>query len=90
MSAPPTATAHPTWCAQRDCVERGEHRSRTLSATSSPEDLAIRLALAQVIHPAARPRVTIGIDGQIFDVSTSQVRVLGWLLRRIIASLHDP
>ena len=60
-----------------------------MSATSSDDDLSIRLALAQVTHPAARPRIVIGIDGQVFDLSIGQTRTLGWLLRRIIAKVNE-
>lgn len=85
----PTTPAHPAWCTRNDCAEHGEHRSRTMSATPCGDDLSIRLALAQVTHPAARPRIVIGIDGQIFDLSIGQTRTLGWLLRRIITKVNE-
>ena len=85
----PTVPAHPAWCARNDYTEHGEHRSRSMSATSCNEDPSIRLALAQVTHPAARPHLIIGIDGQVFNLSIDQTRTLGWLLRRIIAKVNE-
>lgn len=85
----PIALIHPAWCARRDCAEHGEHRSRSMSATSSTDDLTIRLALAQVTHPAAQPRLVIGIGGHVFDLSIGQTRTLAWLLRRIITKIHE-
>jgi hypothetical protein len=88
---PTTVTTHPIWCLRRDCAEHGEHRSRSMTATPSGTDgVTVRVSLAQTVHPAAGVRIALGVDGVIVELSVSQVRTLGWLLRRIVSMIgHD-
>lgn len=88
LPEPEPMTEHPIWCQRRDCAPRGEHRSRSMTATPSGTDgVTLRLALAQTIHPAAGVRIMLGIDGQIVELSVGQARTLGWLLRRIVGMI---
>jgi hypothetical protein len=34
-------------------------------------------------------RIALGVDGVIVELSVSQVRTLGWLLRRIVSMIGE-
>jgi hypothetical protein len=61
-----------------------------MTATPSGTDgVTVRVSLAQTVHPAAGVRIALGVDGVIVELSVSQVRTLGWLLRRIVSMIRE-
>lgn len=83
-------TTHPSWCDQDGCNERGEHRSRRMSA-AMPNGLNVESFLASAVGgpDTGEPVIVVTIERTEHALFLGQGRMLGHQLRKLADLTKD-